>query len=294
MPRRSFREILRKGRVDLHEIMQVPALYIPFDGATPIPVPIRDHSRVVQTGDMGSGIKGYATMAEITPKLLWMVEHLSNARNGAIFSVAPGEAYRVENTDPRNDITRTAHVSQLTEDEASGLPVPDDANVFSIYPVGYGYVVPDSTGHGLYSHGGGTQYLLADMPVLLENDRAGFVDETQLPRDIDTYYDGTHIKGFAGDGMDVVVRLTFTPDDEEATDLTMWLDIGGAQTRIFESNNALEFGAGEPHRIIENMIAFNRATWDANGARVWVECDGPGVISNVSYQIHRKHKARTN
>lgn len=124
MPRRSFREVLQKGRRDLHDHMEVAALYIAYDGADPVPVDIRVHRQFVQTADMGSKTKGYAQMVEVTPRVIFLVEQLADARNGAIFSVAAGEAYRVERTDPTNDITRTADVSIVPAAEAVDLPVP--------------------------------------------------------------------------------------------------------------------------------------------------------------------------
>lgn len=125
MPRRSFREVLQKGRRELHDHMEVPALYIAFDGADPVPVSIRVHRQFAQTADMGSKTKGYAQMVEVTPRVIFLVEQLADARNSAIFSVAAGEAYRVERTDPPNDITRTADVSIIPAVETVGLPVPE-------------------------------------------------------------------------------------------------------------------------------------------------------------------------
>jgi hypothetical protein len=124
MPRRSFREVLRKGRRDIHEQLEVPALYIAFDGADPVPVDIRVHRQFAQTGDMGSKVKGYAQMVEVSPRVIFLVEQLADARNGGIFSVVAGEAYRVERTDPTNDITRTADVSIMPLAETIGLPIP--------------------------------------------------------------------------------------------------------------------------------------------------------------------------
>ena len=293
MARRSFREILRKGRGYLHDHMKVAALYIAFDGATPLPVYIRDFTKYEDTGDMGKRNKGYATFAQVTPRIIFFRSTLENARHGSIFSIAPGEAYRVERTDPPNDITRTADVTPLSTAEAEGLPVPDDDTVFSATPASYGYVVPANTGHGIYNNGAADQAIVADTPTLLVNDAQAFTDESQLPADLDTYYDGTHIVGRSGDGMLIKVSLTFTPSDETASDLTLWLDIGGVFTRIFEESHEIAYGAGEPHRIILDMIAYNRDTWEANRGRIWVESDGDGLISEVAYQIHRIHKGVT-
>jgi hypothetical protein len=56
--------------------------------------------------------------------VIFLVEQLADARNGGIFSVVAGEAYRVERTDPTNDITRTADVSIMPLAETIGLPIP--------------------------------------------------------------------------------------------------------------------------------------------------------------------------
>lgn len=106
--------------------MKVPALYIAFSGAEPLPVDVRDHSRFVGTGDMGSRTKGYAEVAEVTPKIIFFRDQLEAARYGAVFSIAAGEAYRVERTDPPNDETRTAYVTPLSAEEADGLPLPEE------------------------------------------------------------------------------------------------------------------------------------------------------------------------
>lgn len=124
MPTRSFREILQKGRRDLHDQLKVPALYIAFDGAVPLQLNVRVSSRIADTGDMGSRTKGYAAVSEITPRIIFFLEDLADARNGATFSIEEGEAYRVERTEPPNGITRTAQVTQLSAAEAAGLPLP--------------------------------------------------------------------------------------------------------------------------------------------------------------------------
>ena len=127
MPLRSFRKILRKGRRDLHDHMKAPALYIAFEGAEPLPVTVRDHSRFVGTGDMGSRVKGFAEVAEVTPKIIFFRDQLEDARYGSVFSIAPGEAYRVERTDPPNDEPRTPYLTPLSGAEAEGLPLPEEA-----------------------------------------------------------------------------------------------------------------------------------------------------------------------
>jgi len=124
MPNRRHRDILEKARRDLHEHLKVPALYIAYAGATPVPVDVRDHTRFTETGALG-GSSGHAEMVDVVPRLLFFLNQLPNARSGAIFSIAPGEAYRVERTTPRNWLTRFAEVTPLSAADAAGLPVPE-------------------------------------------------------------------------------------------------------------------------------------------------------------------------
>lgn len=126
MARRSAREVLRKGRRDLHDYLKVPALYIAFEGAEPLPLTVRDFTRVADVGDIGPASKGFAERVEITPRIIFLRDQLEDARNGAIFSISAGEAYRVERTDPPDGISRIAYVTPLSAAEASGLPVPED------------------------------------------------------------------------------------------------------------------------------------------------------------------------
>lgn len=125
MTRRSFREILRKARRDLHEQLEVPALYIAHTGAAPVALTVRLHTQVVETGNQGASSKGYAEISEVTPRIVFMRDALEDARYGAIFSIAADEAYQVERTAPPNDISRTADVTVLSDEGRVGLPVPD-------------------------------------------------------------------------------------------------------------------------------------------------------------------------
>jgi len=126
MPRR-FRDIVNKARRDLHEHMKVPALYLANASAAPLPVDVRDHTKFVITGQE-AGNSASAEMSDSTPRILFFIDQLANARHGAIFSFAPGEAYRVERTTPPNGITRFAEVTQLSAAEAAGLPVPAEVS----------------------------------------------------------------------------------------------------------------------------------------------------------------------
>lgn len=121
----SWRTIKREARKQLHEHMKVSALYIP-PGGSPQPVFVRIHTQMdVQLGDMAGTNFNYAERQEITPRILFMRDQVSMPLRNAVVSVAPGEAYRIDNVRPPDDISIIAEVSRMLVAETAGLPVPD-------------------------------------------------------------------------------------------------------------------------------------------------------------------------
>lgn len=129
----AWRDQRRAMRGDVHALMGVPALYIHAPGATPLPLTIRGphNKRPVSTGSK-PGDPGWAEREDIQPRLIVMRADLVTEefpqgltmRNGAIFSVEPGEAYRVNRTHPRDDISITVEVDPMVDDETADLPLP--------------------------------------------------------------------------------------------------------------------------------------------------------------------------
>lgn len=146
------------------------------------------------------------------------------------------------------------------------------------------------TGWAAYTDGGSGQSLAASTKVALVNDAATVI-ESQKPTDVDTFYDGSVITGRNGDGLSVRVEFTFTPDDGTASFVWMAVDIGGSVGEIYPSRFEVTGGASVPHQISYSFPGYTLNTWEANGGTVKVESDGPGVVSNVIYVIHRLHKA---
>lgn len=120
------REALRRGRRDLHREMSVPALYIPVPNATPIPLTVRPQDLPGANGKPGGGDQGYAQVADLKPKLVFLAEEVPaplRPETGVV-SVEPGEAYRIKFVHPAHGVTITADVVRLSAAEATGLPVP--------------------------------------------------------------------------------------------------------------------------------------------------------------------------
>lgn len=122
-----FRELKRQMRRDLHNELQVSALYIPAPNATPVPVTVRVHRRsdMPMIGD-APGFGGAAEMAITEDRIRFLRSELPDyLRQNAVVSVEAGEAYRVEFWYPLDDQFITGRVVPLTEGEATGLPLPN-------------------------------------------------------------------------------------------------------------------------------------------------------------------------
>lgn len=120
------RLIRDRARRDLHAEASVPALYI-FASETPIPVTVRVLKKSAMIGDLQNG--GFAERAEETIRIVFLREELgatSLQRLGRV-SVAAGEAYRIEKTDPVDGITQSVDVVQLSATQAADLPLPEGA-----------------------------------------------------------------------------------------------------------------------------------------------------------------------
>ncbi len=118
----------RRARRDLHNALQVPALYLLGDGPWPSPtlIHIRLHTKFVDLGDLQGTHFHYATRQEVTPTIVFQRSEIE-PQSGAIISIEPGEAYRVDNVKPPDDEFVVAEVIRLSERQAAGLPVPEGA-----------------------------------------------------------------------------------------------------------------------------------------------------------------------
>lgn len=123
---RSFRDIKRHARRVVHAHLSIPALYFTSaDDPDPRLVFVRLHTKFGTLGDMIGTNFHYAEMQEMQLRALFMRSEVPNPVRGAIISIAPGEAYRIDNVLPPDDIMVAAEVLPLTPEQAQGLPTPE-------------------------------------------------------------------------------------------------------------------------------------------------------------------------
>lgn len=121
----SWRDTKRQMRRDLHSVMQIPVLYL-VDGEDPLPLTVRLHYTMDQVGDLKGTNFHYAERQNVDPQILFMRDQLDKPARGAVVSFQAGEAYRIDNVEPFDDISVKAAVVRLSSTEAAGLPVPEE------------------------------------------------------------------------------------------------------------------------------------------------------------------------
>lgn len=123
----SFRDEKLKMRRRLHDIMQVPALYLKdqadYAGTE---ITVRPHTKFMALGDQKGTSFNSAEIESIAPKLILWRDQLPEdpPQRGRIISVEPGEAYYIDHVEEADGPTYTAHVTVISADAAKGLAVP--------------------------------------------------------------------------------------------------------------------------------------------------------------------------
>jgi len=113
-------------------MMRVPALYYGASGAA-VPCMPRVWQGFQYLGDMKGTSFDFAEYGDNTPSIITMDSDVLPERGG-VFSVEPGEAYRVDRREPRDDITSISHVIRMDESETAGLAVPDSYDTGAFEP----------------------------------------------------------------------------------------------------------------------------------------------------------------
>lgn len=125
----TWRDTKREARKALHDVMQIAGLYLtyaPLDSNSPEPLPVtvRVHTSFKALGDQAGTSFAFAEREEAIPRLIFLRSQVSPIR-GAVVSIADGEAYRVMNVLPPDDITITTEATRLSPAETLGLPLPE-------------------------------------------------------------------------------------------------------------------------------------------------------------------------
>lgn len=147
----DWRSIKRKARREVHETLQVRALYLTrgapptnpyepedleYDTWTlppgpyynePVEVLVRIHTEFnLRIGDMKGTNFHYAERQEAVPTIIFRRDQVPLPEAKAVVSIAEGEAYEISNVLPPDDIFIRAEVTRLSANRTEGLPVPEE------------------------------------------------------------------------------------------------------------------------------------------------------------------------
>ncbi|WP_394659895.1 hypothetical protein [uncultured Novosphingobium sp.] len=119
-------------------------------------------------------------------------------------------------------------------------------------------------------------------------------DETQVPAEVGSFWNPatSKIPGRDGDAINIRLKMTVTPQDTTASSLLIEFDIGGTIGVLDSHKFPLTDGAMVAMPITYPLPAFNRSTFAANGATIYVTADGPVTLSNKALLVQRVHRGR--
>lgn len=131
----------------------------------------------------------------------------------------------------------------------------------------------------------------ANTNTLLPNN-AGSKNESQMPPDITTFYNGTVITGREGDGLDGMIYFKAIPSTVNQW-LEVWVDIGGSVGELYKETYSFPRGFGVEMGVKYDLSsAYTLDTWEANGGTMYVRTNASLDIHSIKYNFDRSHKAR--
>lgn len=124
---RSFRDMVRHSRRDLHSRMSREAIYVYGDGANRVEIActVRVHDNLNQLGDLKGTSFQYAERYEVVPLIRFRRSDVPTPERGAFVMLSADEGYALENVLPPDDEFISAEATRLTRpNDFAGLPYP--------------------------------------------------------------------------------------------------------------------------------------------------------------------------
>lgn len=155
----------------------------------------------------------------------------------------------------------------------------DGTSLVAVQPQGWAQYFDDAA----------PQVLVAATPATLSINSGSVVD-SQKPSDVSTFWDATGniIVGRNNEVCTFTVSFTFTPSDAVASNITADVDVGGV-TGVIRSFS-FDVTTSTARDVVFEVTAPMQSDWVANGAKITVEADGPGALSEKTVFISRIFK----
>lgn len=133
--------------------------------------------------------------------------------------------------------------------------------------------------------------LSANTAADLDNDGVNGV-QTYEPPGVDLYDTvNRKISGIEGESRVITVEFKIKPTSGSTEKAEVWFDIGGSIGQIYRRIVSFPKGNGVEHNVVMTTAVYTLDTWEANGASVWIEADGPAEVYDIRYMIVRTSKA---
>lgn len=127
----DHREHKRRARKALHERLSDPVLYLESPTGAARWALVRLHQRSAVAGELLRG--GYAEAHEVVPKAVFLAEEVEPAR-GALIVTRDMGVWRVDSVMPADDITITAEVVRVTDNQLVAWGLDPKAEFAGVQP----------------------------------------------------------------------------------------------------------------------------------------------------------------
>ncbi len=124
--------------------------------------------------------------------------------------------------------------------------------------------------------------------------------ENQLPTDITSFvdvidlgaYEHSRIRGKENDSIDTLVYFKAIPSSNDQW-VDVWLELGGAVGQIYRQTFSFPKGTGTERSVVYTLASlYQSATWEANGATIYIRSNHTLQIYDIDMNVDRSHKAR--
>lgn len=130
---RTFREIKRQARRQLHDRLADTVLYLATPTAQPYDIAVRLHLSFEALGELRRA--GMAERQDTTPVIVFMASQVVPRRDAIVVTKDMG-GWKVDNTMPPDDITISAEATKLSDTQIRGLGMDPEADWLGLPPPG--------------------------------------------------------------------------------------------------------------------------------------------------------------
>jgi len=132
--------------------------------------------------------------------------------------------------------------------------------------------------------------LLAATDTLLNNDGVNG-NQTQEPSGVELYDAANKkIAGKENEARVITISFKLRPTHGSTVYGEVWFNVGGASPERFRQLFSIPKGSGVEHSFVITVATHADATWEANGADVYIRTNNTAEVYDIQYDVVRAHK----